>query len=167
MKSSCHFFCIHLAMPTQFSKSNSPVYVLQGTNLYSTNSSIYFHKSPLSVSWHRIYNTLTVNKSSNHTLSLHRPTSNYSSTTNFSISDLRWLTTELRRLLHPFRTDRAQKTQLLHCCEGMLTAPLPNNRSPTVAWLGPHRNTVIFLRVGTYLRSRCLAMGHNIMHKIA
>jgi hypothetical protein len=66
-------------MLTQFSDSNSPVSVLYGTNLYSLISSICFHWSSLSVSWQRIYNTFTVDKSSNHTLSLHRPTS----TTNF------------------------------------------------------------------------------------
>jgi hypothetical protein len=62
-------------MPTQFSDSNSPVSVLQATNLYSPISSIYFHWSSLSVSWQRICNTFTVNKSYNHTLSLHRSTS--------------------------------------------------------------------------------------------
>jgi hypothetical protein len=37
MKSSCNFFFSHLEMPTQFSNSNSPVFVLHGTNLYLTN----------------------------------------------------------------------------------------------------------------------------------
>jgi hypothetical protein len=31
------------------------------------------------------------------------------------------------------------ETQLLHCCEGMFTAPLASNRSPTVAWRELHR----------------------------
>jgi hypothetical protein len=75
MKSSCHFFFNHLGTPTQFSDSNSPVSVLHGTNLYSVISSIYFHWSSLSVSWQRIYNTFTLDKSSNHTLSLRRSTS--------------------------------------------------------------------------------------------
>jgi hypothetical protein len=37
MKSSCRFFFNHLGMPMQLSGSNSPVSVLRGTNLYSTN----------------------------------------------------------------------------------------------------------------------------------
>jgi hypothetical protein len=82
MKSSCYFFN-RLGIPTQFSDSNSPISVLHGTNLYSLTSSIYFHLSSLSVSWQRIYNTFTMDTSSNHTISLHRPTSNSSSTTNF------------------------------------------------------------------------------------
>jgi hypothetical protein len=45
--------------------------------------SVYLHKSSLSVSWQQIYNTLTVKKSSNHTLSLHRLTSDSSATSNF------------------------------------------------------------------------------------
>jgi hypothetical protein len=40
-------------------------------------------QSSLAVSWQRIYRTLTAAKSSNHTPSLHRLTSNYSSTNNF------------------------------------------------------------------------------------
>jgi hypothetical protein len=45
------------------------------TDFHTTNHStlifsVYFHWSSLSVSWQRICNTLTVNKSSNHTLSL-------------------------------------------------------------------------------------------------
>jgi hypothetical protein len=79
MKFSCHFFYNHLGIPNQFSNSNSPVSVLHGTNLYSLISSIYFHSSSLSVSWQRIYNTFSLDKSSNHTLSLQMPTS----TTNF------------------------------------------------------------------------------------
>jgi hypothetical protein len=37
MNSSCHFFFYHLGMQIQFSNSNSPVSVLQGTKLYSTD----------------------------------------------------------------------------------------------------------------------------------
>jgi hypothetical protein len=43
----------------------------------------YDSQSSLVVSWYRYLNSLTVTKSSNHTLSLHRLTSNSSSTTNF------------------------------------------------------------------------------------
>jgi hypothetical protein len=52
-------------------------------DFHFTNHStlICFHYSSLSVSWQRIYSTLTVNKSSNHTLSFHRLTSSSSSTT--------------------------------------------------------------------------------------
>jgi hypothetical protein len=58
-------------MPTQFSDSNFPVSVLNGTNLYSLiSSSIYFHWPSLCVSWQRIYNTFAVGKSFNHTLIL-------------------------------------------------------------------------------------------------
>jgi hypothetical protein len=60
MKFSCHFFFDLLGMPTQFSDSNSPVSVEHGTNLYTLISSIYFHWSPLSVSWQRMYNTGTI-----------------------------------------------------------------------------------------------------------
>jgi hypothetical protein len=70
MKSSCHIFFNHLGIPTQFSNYNSPVSVLHGINLYSTNLLNLFPLVSLSVSWQRIYNTLTVNKSSNHTLSV-------------------------------------------------------------------------------------------------
>jgi hypothetical protein len=143
MKSSCHFFFNQLWIPTQSPSSNSPTYVvldsiLYGPNLYSTNLLKLF---PLSVSWQRIYNSPTVNKSSNHTLSLHRPTSNSSSTTDFPTSDLRRLTTELRWLLqvYPLGTDHAQKAQPLHSCKGMFTLPLPSNRNPIFAWRGPHR----------------------------
>jgi hypothetical protein len=79
MMSSCHFFLNPLGMPTQFFDSNSPVFLQHGTNLYSLISSIYFHWSSLSVSWKWIYNTFTLDKFSNHTLSLRRSTS----TTNF------------------------------------------------------------------------------------
>jgi hypothetical protein len=79
MKSSFHFFFNHLGMPIQFSDSNSPISVLHGINLYSLISSIFFHWSSLSVSCQRIYNNFTLDKSSNHTVRLHRPTS----TTNF------------------------------------------------------------------------------------
>jgi hypothetical protein len=65
------------------------------TTNYSTLFSVYFYQSPLSVSWQRIYNTLTVNKSSNHTLSLYWQTYNSSSTTIFPTSDLRRLVTAL------------------------------------------------------------------------
>lgn len=37
MKSSSHFFYDHLGMPTQFTNSLSPVSVLHGINLWSTN----------------------------------------------------------------------------------------------------------------------------------
>jgi hypothetical protein len=63
----------------QFLDSTTPVSVLHGTNLYILIFSIYFHWSSQSVSWQQIYNTFTVNKSSNHKLSLHKSTS----TTNF------------------------------------------------------------------------------------
>jgi hypothetical protein len=62
------------------------------TDFHNTNHStliysVYFHQSSLSVSWQRIYNTLTLTKSSKHTLCLHRPSYNSSSGTNF------WATT--------------------------------------------------------------------------
>jgi hypothetical protein len=90
------------------------------TDFHTTNHStlifsVCFHQSPLFVSWQRIYNTLTVNKSSNHILSLHRPTSN-SSTTIFPISDLRRLNSQLfwePRYIAAVRT--TQKTQLPYC----------------------------------------------------
>jgi hypothetical protein len=68
MKSSCHFFFNHLGIQTQFSNYNSSVSVLHGTNLYSTNLLNLFPLVSISVSWQRIYNALTVNKSANHTL---------------------------------------------------------------------------------------------------
>jgi hypothetical protein len=77
IKSSCHFFT-HLEMPVKFPDSNSSVSVLHGTNLYSLISSMYFHWS----FWQRIYNTFIMDKSSNHTLSLLRGTSNSSSLQN-------------------------------------------------------------------------------------
>jgi hypothetical protein len=51
MKSFCHFFN-YLGMLTQFYDSNFTVSVLHSNNLYSLISSIYFHWSSLSVSWH-------------------------------------------------------------------------------------------------------------------
>jgi hypothetical protein len=62
------------------------------TDFHNTNHStliysVYFHQSSLSVPRQRIYNTLIVNKSSNHTLSLHTSTTNFwSTTTQFSNS---------------------------------------------------------------------------------
>jgi hypothetical protein len=87
-----------------------------------------------------------VTKSSNHTLSLHRLTSNSSITTNFP-----WLspTDNSFVLLVPYCTPTAfipvlhliyhwityiasrqtnRKHRFLYCCEGMFTAPLPSNR---------------------------------------
>jgi hypothetical protein len=64
---------------------NSPILILQSLYCPIVTSqliSIYFRQSSLSISWQRIYSTFTVNKSSNRTLSLHRLTSN-SSTTKF------------------------------------------------------------------------------------
>jgi hypothetical protein len=102
-------------MPTQSSDTIFWVYVLQGTNLYPRISTIYFHWSSLYVSWHQNYNTLTVDKSSNHTLSLHRPTSNSFSTTNFPWLSLtaNCLTVTLGTLLYSLGTDTHQETQSL------------------------------------------------------
>jgi hypothetical protein len=90
-------------MLTQFSDSNYPVSVLYATNMYSLISSIYFHWSLLSISWQWIYNTSTVDKSSNHTLSLHRLTS----TTNFPwlFLSANCLTVILGTLLYSHGTD--------------------------------------------------------------
>jgi hypothetical protein len=86
------------------------------THFHTTNHStlifsVHLHQSSLYVSWQRIYNTLAVNKSSNHTLTLHRPTSN---------SDLRrlnspilspvWSTPSYRLSLYRLRTDRIENT---------------------------------------------------------
>jgi hypothetical protein len=116
MKSSCHFFFNHLGMPTQFSDFNSPVFALHSTNLYSLISSIYFHWSSLSVSCQRIYNALTVDKS-NHTLSLHRPPYNFSSTTTTQFSNstcsLVWSGLSYRLSLYRHGTDHAENKVLL------------------------------------------------------
>jgi hypothetical protein len=56
------------------------------TNHSTLTYSVYFQQSSLSISWQRIYNTLTVDKYSNHTLSLHRPTYNSSLTQLFKLT---------------------------------------------------------------------------------
>jgi hypothetical protein len=133
MKSSCHFFFDHLGMPTKISDCGSPVSVLHGTNLYSLISSIYFHWSSLSISWQRTYSTGTIKvslnhtlpislhystlKSSNHVLSLHRLTSNSSSTTNFPWISLttNCLTVLLGILLYSRSTDTHHRKHSLYC----------------------------------------------------
>jgi hypothetical protein len=67
------------------------------TNRSTPVFSVYLHYSSLFVSWRWIYNTLTENKSSNHTLSLHRLTSDFSSTSNFP-----WLSPNDNRNEFPF-----------------------------------------------------------------
>jgi hypothetical protein len=125
MKSSCHFF-IHLGMPTQFFDSNSPVCVLHGTNLYSLISSVYFRWSSLSVSWKRIYNTLTLDKSSNHTLSLHRSTS----TANFPwlFPSAICLTVMLGTLLYSHGTDTHHRK---HVTRPLLLSDVTENHRHT------------------------------------
>jgi hypothetical protein len=58
-----------------------------GINIYSLISSNYFHWSSLCVSCQRIYDILNVDKSSNNTLSIPRPTYNSSSTTTTQFSN--------------------------------------------------------------------------------
>jgi hypothetical protein len=120
MKSSCHFFFSHLGMSTKFSNSNSLVSILHCTNLYCsllTRQSISTsHHYPIPLQ--RIYNTFTVNKSSNHTLSLHRLTS----TMNFS-----WLSPTAsctlsysgNLVIYPQHGHPSQETRHVtatHCC---------------------------------------------------
>jgi hypothetical protein len=155
MKSSCHF--IHrLGMPTQFSDYISPVFALHGTNLYSLISSLYFHWSSLSVSWQRIYNIFTLDQSSNHTLSLHGP----SSTTNLSwllpagnCLEL-WKNISYRLSLYTLRMDPTENTACI-----VEEACLP---------LGCLAIDVLLLSAivccGGILLARCLVMSYNIRY---
>jgi hypothetical protein len=131
------------------------------TNHSTQIFSVYFHYSSLAVSWQRIYNTLTVNKSYNHTLSLHRLTSNFSSTTNFP-----WLspTDNGTIFLFPYSVisyrhgPRTENTATLL----LRGADYIENTYP-VALCGLHRISFYSCIVGhVCLRSRCLATCHNI-----
>jgi hypothetical protein len=110
--------------------------------------------SSLCVSWPRIYNSLTITKSSNHTLSLLRPTSNSSSTAVCRLVLI--LLTELssnpsyRLSLYRLCTDPTENTAFtvdeaclplgcltinilllsaMVCCGDMFTGPLPSYES--------------------------------------
>jgi hypothetical protein len=93
-----------------------------------------------------------VNKASNPTLSLHKPTSNSSSTTDFPISDLRrlnspiqspfWSNLAIRDRLYSRRTDQRSE----------------NTASSIVAWLRPHRKHSSYCRILLC----CLATGRYV-----
>jgi hypothetical protein len=111
----------------------------------------YDSESSLVVSWERNENSLTVNKSSNHTLCLHRLTSNSSSTTTFS-----WLSpteTELEFWTASFeislscnhfsgtqRTENALPLLLPACLFGLRRDRYVS--SPLACWLLPRTDHV-------------------------
>jgi hypothetical protein len=110
--------------------------------------------SSLSVSYQRIYNSITVTKSPNHTLSLHRPTSNSSSTLTellcavefpFSCLNSDLILATGCRYIDSARTQRKTQPVLLR---SLFTARLPSNRRPLVE---------CYCIAGICLQALCLA----------
>jgi hypothetical protein len=100
--------------------------------------------SSLSASWQRIYSTLTVDKSSNHTQSVNRPTSNSSATTSFwstttqfsnFISSLMWSSYKDTRYIASDRTPWKTPSYPI-----VVDADyIENTASSIVAWRRLHR----------------------------
>jgi hypothetical protein len=148
MKTSCHFIFNHLWMPTQFSDSNSPVSVLHGTNQYSLDFLDLFPLVFTNRSWQRIYNTFTVDKSSSHTLSLHRVTS----TTNFPwlFPNANYLTVILGTLVYSRGTDTRH---IKHVTWPLLLSDVTSNHINTCHVIPTHCCV-------TSPRMRCIATAH-------